>query len=324
MKVFDKVMIPLKRGYSIVTTQAVAHAPEIEIVVGGGCLVASIFLAYRAGRKAQKEQYREHLEEDLHEIKIARGPSHIKTTNRNAVVKEYVVATAKNVAPTVLTASVGGFFIYKSFRTLQIRNGILVAALASATASAKAVDENLRDTFGEGVRDEIVTNGTTETMPVMKQNENGEKFTDREEFLVSEIENLPPEVIVYSKSTVCKGDFIDNDDYFEDMLNSAVAEGNLNLRTINGYYFIENFAKPFGVEPNATQKTNGWLYPDPKRPMPGDELLQCGINPYYRKIFIRHEDGSKEKGYLIFPNSDGVIIDRYDKYSLNKLLGRRA
>lgn len=325
MKFIDKVTIPFKRGYSIVATQASAHAPEIELVVGGACLVSSIFLAYRAGKKSQRENYKERLEEALHEARRQRGPAHLKKTARKTAIKDYAISTGKNLGPTLGTGVVGGYLIVKSFMRLKARNELLMGALAAATASSKAVDMSLRESFGEAGRDELVSKGHVEKVTELKKDELGNELPIKEDTLIinfEDIDSIPPEAFIYSKATVSKGEFIDDDNYFEDIMSGAMAEGNLNLHKIQGYWFIENFMKPFGVEANPTQKSNGWLYPDPKRPLPGDDQLQCGINPYARKIFIRYDDGSMEKGYLIFPHSDGFIMDRYSHYSLNRLLKR--
>lgn len=322
MKLFDKLALGVERAYVVASTQIKCRKPQIKMAVGACAVVYGAYAAYKAGKRSKEENYKGRLEDQKKEIDSGFAPRSMKEKAKRKATVKYVCSEAVNVLPAVAGTTCGLFLMKSAFDNVMTSKRVLEAALAASVASAQKLDEIVVESVGEKDRDVLVNGGKFERTQTKVQNNDGTfrtKSGTNVVFNVDDIFDLPGESFVYSKETCAGMSFQDNEDYFNSLVIDARAAAEQRLRHTHGYCFDADIVRLFGVEPKAIHRTNGSVNPDPKHPRPGDE--RRGIYDLITQpIQIEYEDGSRTKGWLITPVNDGVIIDIYPQYSLQRLL----
>ena len=323
MKVFDNIKLGCERIGAIVSTQVKYNAPKIEMGVGMALILFGGYKLYKAGKKSSENNNRKNYEERCKNIDSSFAPKSLKNKEKRKAALDYALSEASYIAPGALSTAGGLFFMKNAFDRVSLAKRALEGALAASVASTNKIMETIKK---DGENDNLINeiNGARkEEIEISTLNENGGYDTTIKNnlvFNVDDIWDLPGEAFIYSNETCAGMSFQDNDDYFSSLLSDVKAAAERRLLHTHGYCFDEDLVALFGVEPKPLHKTCGYVMPDPKHPLPGDEKRKGVFNFETKKIFIEYPDGSRTRGWLINPINDGVIIDIYQNYSLQRLL----
>lgn len=323
MKIIDNIKLGCERFGAIVSTQAKHNAPKIEMGVGMALILFGGYKLYKAGKKSSEEKNKQHYEERCKEIDSSFAPKSLKNKEKRKAAFDYALSEASYIAPGALSTAGGLFFMKNAFDRVSLAKRALEGALAASVASTNKIMETIKKENGNEDLIAEINGAKKEEIEISTLNENGgydTKIKNNLIFSVDDIWDLPGEAFIYSSETCAGTSFQDNDDYFESLLCDVRAAAQRRLQYTHGYCFDDDLVKLFGVEPKPLHKQCGSVMPDPKRPRPGDDKRKGVIDFETRKIFIEYPDGSRTRGWLIEPINDGVIINIYQDYSLQRLL----
>lgn len=307
----------LTRNLNKVKNWGKKNSPELLIAGGIIGIGVSVVLACRATMKSAPivEEAKEELKDlketkdNLLEVEVNSDGEIEKSDKKNVkkdtalIYGKTALKVAREYAPSavIMTFSIAG--ILGAHKILKARNIALAAAYTTLDAGFKSYRERVSEQYGEETENDIYNGFATEKITVTETDSDGKEVKTKEKIKVAD-PNLPtPYARYFHPDYSCYAKAGQSDWNYATLLgaqNSATVE----LRT-RGSYTLAQLYRELGFPITPESLVIGWVF-DEKGEERGDNVVDLGITECY----LKHEDGTYEKTFVINPNYDGYIANR--------------
>ena len=299
-----------------VSFQLKKHSPEIMIIGGIACGVASTVLACIATTKAKPIV--EEAKEELCNIK-ALGDSendvkpveYTEKDRQRDITRVYAKTAGKlalNYAPAIGAGAASVALILGGSKILNKRNAALAASAAASISEFKEYRDRVIKKFGKEI-DEELRHGTTEVeIKETEVDENGKKKTVKSKIkVITDGGNEDGYKRIFDRHNP----YWDYDKLYTETFFKA-RQSNFNDRLMaNHYLFLNDVLEDLGFPKTKMGQEVGWIY-DPSDDSL-DNYVDLQIVPI--RIPVTNSDGeviSYEPAYSLEFNVDGSILNRAD------------
>ena len=307
------IMNSFTRGFHKAVLCGKKHSPEILVIGGVVCGVASAVMACKATLKVDKvkEENKEKLEkmEKAAEAGVTEAGEEYTEEDFAADKKTLTIQTAVQYAklygPAVLLGTASIVSILGGHNILHKRVVGITAAYTALDNSFKQYRGRVIERFGEELDRELKFNIKSKEIEETVVNEDGTEttvtktinviddesaFGNQYSFFFDELSRDWTKDPEYNKTFLLK-----QQNYFNDRLKRR------------GHVFLNEVREGLGLDRCPSGQVVGWIY-DEKNPN-GDNYIDFGIFNVHRQASRRFVNGI-EKSVLINPNCDGVIWDK--------------
>ena len=271
-------------------------SPEIMLVGGLAAGVATIVLACKATKNAEKEIEKTH--EELDAVQEDDPKEEKKQSLR--IYRRLYRKLIKIYGPAAVCLIIAVGLILGS-------HGILKSRYVSTTLAYKALDEAFKD-YRERIQDAVgeekelhFFNGTEEGGEETIIDENGEEHTVKKAVKVKDKKKSPYEFDF--NATTAPGNWEANSDY--NLMFLRGIENYLNdLLHARGHVFMNEALDALGLKRTKEGAVVGWLLG-----AGGDDYIDLGFSEYYTDEYSDIQDGYLKNIHLNM-NVDGLIWDK--------------